>query len=369
MTTAVPACVSLGGVSINRPQLVRFMQIDKAIRSGRYPNVTTLARDLGVSPRTVSRDLESMRREPIYAPIVYDPFHRGYAYASPRYQLPSLIEYSEGEVMAMFIALHLFEAYEGTPLQEPLRALIKKLPIQFADKVSSDFSMMVRQVSFDVEPLRGDPVQVSKWFEVLHKAAREGRRVHMRYFSASSGTVTERDVDPYQLHHSQGTWYVIGYCHLRNEVRMFALDRIQNLRETKTRFKPPADFDIRTYMAQSWRLEHGRQVQKVSIRFDPEQAVYVRDRRWHPSQTEDHLPDGSLVLHFEVTGLGEVERWVRQFGHHAEILEPETLRRSLAEEAVRVAEMYRDGVLTTDPGRPASADTASRAHGTSPASS
>ncbi len=316
------------------------MQIDKAIRSGRCPNVSSLARELGVSPRTISRDLQAMRQEPIYAPIVYDANRNGYQYASPRYQLPSLIEYSEGEVMAMFLALHLLEAYEGTPLQEPLRALIHKLPIQFADKVSSDFSLMVRQVSFDVEPLRGDPAQVKRWFELLHTAARTGRRVHMRYFSASSGSVTERDLDPYQLHHSQGAWYVIGYCHLRKEVRTFALDRILALQETRHGFEMPADFDIRSYLSHTWRLEHGQTLQRVSVRFDPEQAVYMRDRRWHPTQTEEQLPDGSLVLHFEVTGLGEVERWVRQFGHHAEVLEPEALRVSLAEEAARVAELY-----------------------------
>jgi predicted DNA-binding transcriptional regulator YafY len=81
----------------------------------------------------------------------------------------------------------------------------------------------------------------------------------------------------------------------------------------------------------------------VTIRFDEHQARYIRERRWHETQKPlEELPDGEVVLRFRAGGLGEVKRWVMQWGAHAEVLEPAELRAEVATEVKKMQKMYRD---------------------------
>jgi len=74
--------------------------------------------------------------------------------------------------------------------------------------------------------------------------------------------------------------------------------------------------------------------------FDSFAARWVRERKWHESQRLDEQPDGSLILRFTVSGLGEVKRWVFSFGSHAEVLAPEELREEIQRETKKMAEKY-----------------------------
>src|SRR5262245_8629434 len=73
--------------SSSRPLLARLAAIDQAIRAGHWPNASTLARTLEVSPRTIQRDLTFLR-DRLAAPIAFDPVHNGYAYTDKEYRLP-----------------------------------------------------------------------------------------------------------------------------------------------------------------------------------------------------------------------------------------------------------------------------------------
>ena len=60
-----------------------------------------------------------------------------------------------------------------------------------------------------------------------------------------------RRVDPYRIWFFNGTFYLIGYCHTRNEVRIFALDRIKMLRQTQDSFEIPEDFSLEGFLRPS----------------------------------------------------------------------------------------------------------------------
>ena len=86
----------------------------------------------------------------------------------------------------------------------------------------------------------------------------------MRYYSMSSKRETTRKVDPYKVCFFNGTLYLIGWCHVHDEVRMFVLDRIRLLHVTKERFIPPDDFDLDEYIKDSFGVIH-TDVKKVVI--------------------------------------------------------------------------------------------------------
>ena len=119
--------------------------------------------------------------------------------------------------------------------------------------------------------------------ERLSRAVAEHRTVQMRYYSASRDRVTRREADPYHLWFAAGGLYLIAYCHLPQEARMFAVERIRSLTVTPHAFQLPLAFDVEAYVEDALVVMRGRLVE-VELAFDRATAAWARDRIWHPSQ-------------------------------------------------------------------------------------
>ena len=94
------------------------MQIHQAIRSGKYPNATTLANELEVCTKSVHRDLDFMR-DRLQLPLEYDGARFGYHYTQEVSAFPSL-QITEGELFALLVAEKALQQYRGTNFERPL---------------------------------------------------------------------------------------------------------------------------------------------------------------------------------------------------------------------------------------------------------
>lgn len=301
--------------------MYRLNLIHRLLKDGAYPNCRSVAGRLEVSERTVLRDIDCLR-DYWHAPVEYDPRRRGFYLTNPDYALPP-VNLAQGEVAALALGVTALAAYRGTGFESPLRSLMDKLPVILPDHISVDLESLQRGVSFMVEPPRGDAERVAGHFAALQRAIEERRRV-----------------DPYHLRNFEGVWYAAGYCHLRGECRTFAIDRIESLAVLDERFDPAAGFSPDGYFGESWRLERGAGKRRVALRFSPYQARWVRGRVWHPTQEVREDADGSLVLAFTVSGLGEVKRWAMQYGAGVEVLAPAELREAVAAEVAQLTGVY-----------------------------
>ncbi|HEY8504219.1 MAG TPA: transcriptional regulator [Gemmataceae bacterium] len=318
-----------------RPPLRRLLEIDRVIRAGEYPNATTLAERLEVHPRTVHRDLDFLRCS-WGAPLEFCRLRNGFYYRDPDYALP-LMRLTEGELVALFLAERAMQRYKGTPFAQDLATAFRKLTARLPDTVTVNLDHLREGYSFrGPEPGGADP----RMFRQLERAVREGRQLELVYWSASRDEVCRRVVDPYHLTSVQGEWYLIAYCHLREEVRMFAPSRVRSLKETGARFARPADFSIDAYLDASFRVLRGGEAQEVRLRFTPAVARYVRGKVWHPSQELREGKGGTLEVTFRLGHLLEVKRWVLSWGADCEVLAPEELRREVAEELGRARTKY-----------------------------
>ncbi len=154
----------------------------------------------------------------------------------------------------------------------------------------------------------------------------------MRYWSASRNETTRRLFDPFALASVHDGWYAIGHCHLRVDIRMFAIQRVQSLRETGETFDRPADFRVEDYLKGSFRAFRGGGDHHVVLRFRPEVARRFAEKKWHASQALEPQPDGSLIARLDLNNLVEVKRWVMWWGSDCEVVEPAELRQSIVEE-------------------------------------
>lgn len=320
----------------SRPPLARIAAIDQAIRGGSWPNATCLAKQLEVSPRTVQRDFIFLR-DRLRAPLMFDATHNGYCYTQPDYRLP-FFRLTEGELIALFIAERLLRHYRGTPYEVDLRRAFAKITELLPDAVSIDLSALSDTLS--VTPTALTPQDLVT-FRALTEAVAQRHRLEMEYWTAERNEVTRREVDPLHVTIIEGDCYLVGYCHLRKDVRMFSTARVRSVRPTGDTFARPADFRIQEYLRGSFRAVRGDRLYRVALRFSPAFAGRLAEKVWHSSQTSERTPDGSLVVRVEVTDLREVKRWALFWGSDCHVLEPPELREQVIEEYRKALANYR----------------------------
>jgi predicted DNA-binding transcriptional regulator YafY len=168
----------------------------------------------------------------------------------------------------------------------------------------------------------------------LHRAVQGQLQVRMRYYTASRDDWSERTVNPHHLYNMRGDWYLFAYDQMRAEMRNFHLGRVEWWQVLAEGFERVPNFSPGEWMRSAFQTERGGEPQDVEIRFDAYQARWIRERRWHETQEDplEELSDGGVILRFRTGGLDEVRRWVMQYGHHAEVLRPESLRQEVAGE-------------------------------------
>jgi predicted DNA-binding transcriptional regulator YafY len=300
----------------------RLLKIHEEIQANRFPNVTTLARLLDWSEKTIRRDLAYLRRT-LGAPLAYYRPRRGFHYTRTDFQLPAIVV-SEGELLGVFLGSQLLRQYRGTELGEHLARLFVKLADFLPNAVEVDFSDF--QQTYSTRPAPAEPFEPSV-LRALIKSIRERQRLEIVYYTAYRDLEQRRQIDPYGFQFVDGGVYVVAYCHLREEILKFHPGRIRELSRTHETFERPADFDLTTYLDEGFRhLRGSGPAQQVTLRFSPAIARYVQGRTWHPTQKTEPQADGSLLLRFAINHLLEVKRLALSFGPDCEILEPAELR-------------------------------------------
>lgn len=301
----------------------------------RQPNqkAADLAKKLGVSVRTLHRYFGMLDEMgiPIYAergPYGGFSLVRGY-------KLPPLV-FTPEEAVALYLGTSLVGEMWGRLYQESAQGALAKLENVLPDEQRNEIAW-ARRTLVATGMHRADPSAQAPFLEKLRRAAREHRRVDVRYQSTSQVEATQRQVDPYALVHRGGWWYLVGYCHLRDAPRTFRVDRIRSLEILGQTFPPPGDFDIHTYLESEFA---DTPVVRAKLRFKPEGAhIAVSDRSIWEALEEN--PDGSVDVTLSAPDLIWLASISLSFANLATVLEPPELRAMVREWAKSVVELYQ----------------------------
>jgi len=319
-----------------RQQLERILEIDRQIRAGRYPSAHSLASELEVSVRTIYDDRTFML-DRLRAPLEHDAERGGWFYSDPAFVLPTIFV-NEGELLAFFLGVEVAQRYLGTDFEAPLKSAIGKLAASLGNQALVSLEQLREHYTFAAP---ASPYVNAELLVQLHQSIQARSQVRIRYYTASRDEWSERTVNPHHLYNTRGDWYLFAYDQLRAEMRNFHLGRVAWWQVLAEGFERVPNFSPDEWMRTAFQSERGAEPQDVVIRFDSYQARWVRERRWHQTQQPlEELADGGVVLRFRAGGLGEVKRWVLQYSHHAEVLEPEALRRTMKQELQEALRMY-----------------------------
>ncbi len=321
----------------------KIIQILVSSRIGK--SAAELSDELECHPRTLYRDLEALQVAgfPIYTERV-EGKNLWSLLDTVKHQMP--VPFSLTELMALYFSRDMLKVFKDTPFYDSLESLFQKVKTTLPPESGKYLDSVEQTLHVGVKPYKA----YGKFKGILNQvndAATNRKSIEMVYFTMSRKKESRRRVDPYRIWFFNGTFYLIGLCHTRNEIRIFALDRIKMLHQTEETFDIPEDFNLSKFTASSFGVYQGEPV-SIKVWFHPDVAGYIKEKIWHESQRIYAQDDGSIIFEAEVAGTEEIRFWVMTWGAGAEVLEPAFLREEIRKEVGNMAGRYSAPIMAED---------------------
>jgi predicted DNA-binding transcriptional regulator YafY len=314
-------------------RLFKIVTLVASRRSGERIGREQLASACECTGKTIQRDIQCLQSAQI--PLEYDPVARSYALPRRGWSYP-LVQMTATDAMALAMARGLLlNTAQPLPFTAEIAAALEKATSGLTPAMRSLLENAAGALSERGGTARdysGAPVGL------LLEAISRRETVEMTYESRSSGTCERRAADPYRLDRRDGRYFELhAWCHRRQEVRTFALDRIRDVCLTGRPFRPrPWDASDEGVVG---GLRGGPMV-AVEVRFAAQVAAYARERRWGFHATFEEVGDGAVVMRGMVRGTEGILKELMTWQRHATVLGGPELRRRMAEEVRAMAALY-----------------------------
>lgn len=301
--------------------------LDRVLRNRRTPVPREeLLHELECSEPTLYRLIREMRFY-LNAPIEWDDERRGYYYKregeSDTYQLPGLW-FNSKELQALLVFDRLFEELGPGLLGEHLAALSKRITelLQHKRLGLNEAARRVRVLGMASRP-------AGRCFQTLASATLQRRKLRIVYHGRARDRVTERVISPQRLVHYRDSGLLDAYCHKRNALRTFSVDRVLEASEIPEAANEIPDDELDEYFASSYGIFSGKADKTAVLRFSAERARWVADERWHPRQVGQFLTDGRYELRIPYRHDEELVMDILRHGREVEVVAPPALRESV----------------------------------------
>lgn len=319
--------------------------IQTLISSRRGKSAADLAEEMECHPRTVYRDLEALQVSgfPIYTERS-EGKNLWSLLDTVKHQIP--VPFSLTELMALYFGRDMLKVFKDTPFYDSLESLFQKVKTTLPPESIKYLKNVEQTLHLGMKPYK----EYGKFKEILNRvndAAINKKSIEIVYYTMSRKKETRRRVDPYRIWFFNGTFYLIGLCHMRNEVRIFALDRIKMLHQTKEAFEVPEDFSLEDFVGPSFGVYQGGPAH-IKVWFHANVAGYIKEKIWHESQEIHPQDDGSIIFEAEVAGTEDIRFWIMTRGSQAEVLAPTSLREEIREEAEMMARRYEAPIVAEE---------------------
>ncbi|MCF2972061.1 YafY family transcriptional regulator [Synechococcus sp. Nb3U1] len=225
-----------------------------------------LAERLEVDRRTIRRYIEQLQELGI--PVEGERGRYGAYRLRPGYKLPPLM-FSNDEAIVLMLGL-LLAKQAGVDSAErmvegSLAKLLRVMPPDLRERAEAlQMALMISGSTPQVGAV--DQRVIAQLSLAIHR----GQQVQLRYKTPArdpiaSPRLTERVLDPYGLVLHSRRWYAVGYCHLRQDLRSFRLDRVQSCQLLSSTFTQPQNFNALRFLEQSLAQVTGQYEVEVLI--------------------------------------------------------------------------------------------------------
>jgi len=295
--------------------------------------VKELAGRFGVNIRTIYRDMVALGAD-LRVPVYNDK--KRWKIDESRILPP--IRFTLPEALNVFLAARLMLRYShryDPNVDATFTKLSAVLPPALGEQVRKTMDWM-QKLPKDEKHMRVLATVAEAWVSQ--------RRLRITYRSLPAEKAAERVIEPYYIEPAAPghASYVIGYCHLKEGMRTFKIERIESAELTSEHYTIPADFDANEFFGSSWGIVVEGEVKTVKLRIkDPEIMRIMKETIWHPSQVLERETDGSMIMTLRVTETVDLFSWILGWGEKVEVLEPAELRKEVLRTAKAMVKVHQ----------------------------
>jgi len=317
----------------------RLHRIKYMIQQRKCVPIDAFLDELEISKATFKRDLEYLRSR-LNASIIYDRFMGCYKFENPgdldKVEMTGLW-FSEKEATALVLMQHLLSSLDQGgligPHIEPLTAIIDGILGQ-SETTAKELRKRIKVIGM------GSRKNSIENFEEIGAALLKRNRLEITYYSKSRDEETAREISPQRLIYYRENWYLDAYCHLRNDLRSFAVDGIRSALLTNKKAQEVTEKECHEHFAESYGIFSGKATQRAKLRFTPEHARWVAGEHWHGQQVGSFDKEGFYLLEFDFNQDPELIMDILKHGSGVEVMGPASLKNKVRAELDKALKSY-----------------------------
>ena len=295
----------------------RIIAILIQLQSKKIVRAQDLADRFNVSLRTIYRDVRTLEASGV---PIYSEAGIGYSLMDG-YRLPPIM-FTREEASSFIAAEKLMQKFTDAALDKhyksamyKLKAVLKNSDKDWLDAIESKVIMQSNQKLFN----ENAPNALALFFEGIA----EKKQILLSYQTFDTEEINERRIEPVGIFHENNFWYVLGYCHLRNDYRQFRTDRIQQIKKTELDFT----LEHKTLEELLCKENDIHALTKVRILVAKKIARYLSWERKQYGFVSEKNVGSQVEMTFMCFDIREsFPRWFLMFADQSEILEPTALK-------------------------------------------
>ncbi|KIL37217.1 transcriptional regulator [Cohnella kolymensis] len=301
-------------------KVIRIFNIINAIQANPGISAADLALKCEVNIRTIYRDLDILS---LIAPVTNEGRGTGYRFMGKFFLYP--LNFSEQEALVFSLLPSVLDKDKLPPGFDTAYDKVMATHLKEKSRQNSIIEDITDIIQMGTPAYRKES---PNFLQPIIQAILEHKSIHTVYHTQYRNETTERKIDPYYLVPRDQRFYLIGYCHLKQDIRTFRISRFQKVDNTGQLFDK-GDFNIKKYLKNTWSIDRGEKNITYKVRFNADVARYIKEEELfvHPRMKDQK--DGSMIFEVTVNNEKEFLKWILQYGPSAEILEPKSVRESL----------------------------------------
>lgn len=316
----------------------RIFELHTILTTHRRPvSLETIQKKMECSESTARRALQALR-DKLGAPVEYSRESNGYFYNQAQgqvYELPGLW-FNAQELYALLVSHNLLQELQPDILSDHLRPIKQRIESILLHRHASSLELPKR---IRIIQQAARPTDIDH-FRRIAGAVIERRKIRVLYHGRERDITTERTVSPQRLVYYRSNWYLDAWCHLRENLRTFSLDRLHPVSILENpAIEVPVD-NLDRHFTQTYGIFAGKPNQTAVLRFTSSAARWVADEHWHPDQTGKVLSNGGYELHIPYSDPRELVMDILKYGDEVEVLAPPELSEMVIEKLTNALRKY-----------------------------
>lgn len=294
-----------------------------------------------VGKRTLYRDLEALRLAGFPLEEKGKSDDMGVRWTLERNaRINHYLVLSSRELLALYLARSVLEPLRETPFYEDLAATFHKIEDKIGTQSQKHLNELSQDLHFEPGPRWGLGLNPDV-IDTVRAAVTEKHVLSIVYASVNSGTHRQRRVGPQFLYFARGSLYLVAEDLEDQKVKVFGLPRISSAVMTADEYTG-GEGDPDQFFNHSFGVYRGAQPIRVQVLFGPKVSSFVKERRWHASQTVVMKEGGWIEVSLDVSLTPELVQWILGFGSNARVMAPHELIKQVQDEALATARIYNE---------------------------